>query len=598
MNALVSSVWCCVVLSLLCVHTFGESTNTFWSSSYNRTRTFSRRTRDTSSPAPIDCKLKSWTSWTPCDSCTDKTVRFQYVEHLSQFGGTRCVHSQWDEKLCPQEVEECNPQDQCGDMYACPESGRCIGQHLRCNGDNDCMQGSDEDDCQEIRERETKCVGMLPIPGAEKAIQGYNALSDVFVDRVLDHNYFGGICEYIYNGEWRMLTYDAFCENLYYSDDEKYFRMPYNFLSYRLVAQSTGQESSEYYSDATELLEAIKTENSFNMGVSVGVMYVEVGLSGSIEYAHLENITKYDSKDVGFLRLVSRVETTHFKMRSQDLMLHEDMLMSLMELPEVYDFGAYSRFISKFGTHYVTSGVMGGVLDYVVVVNKQVMIQEKLEWYEIGGCFGASLGLSTLITQGVTAKVQAKGEKCEKIGDRNKDQQTSSNAIVDVIGFVKGGTLGHSAAQLAIRDANTYRQWGKSLKYSPAVIDHETLPIYELVRSSTAAAQAGTRLPHLKRAWEEYMQQFNRCRCAPCRNNGVPLLSLTACSCICPNRYIGTACEKSQQTGGPTHGAWSCWSSWSACVSGTRTQSRECNNPAPNNDGLQCLGKSVQRKHC
>lgn len=63
----------------------------------------------------------------------------------------------------------------------------------------------------------------------------YNALSEVFVNPVLDPSYFGGICEYIYNGEWREMTYDSFCEHLHYGDDEKYFRKPYNFLSYRLL---------------------------------------------------------------------------------------------------------------------------------------------------------------------------------------------------------------------------------------------------------------------------------------------------------------------------------------------------------------------------
>lgn len=73
----------------------------------------------------------------------------------------------------------------------------------------------------------------------------------------------------------------------------------------------------------------------------------------------------------------------------------------------------------------------------------------------------------------------------------------------------------------------------------------QVLPIYELVRFSTAAAQARTRIPLLKQAWEEYIQQFNPCRCAPCRNNGVPVLSRTSCSCLCKEGYDGLACEKS-----------------------------------------------------
>lgn len=64
-------------------------------------------------------------------------------------------------------------------------------------------------------------------------------------------------------------------------------------------------------------------------------------------------------------------------------MLHEDMLQSLMELPEQYDFGAYSHFISEYGTHYVTQGIMGGILDYIVVINKEVMERRGKEWLTV-----------------------------------------------------------------------------------------------------------------------------------------------------------------------------------------------------------------------
>lgn len=60
-------------------------------------------------------------------------------------------------------------------------------------------------------------------------------------------------------------------------------------------------------------------------------------------------------------------------MRTKELMLHEDFYVSLMELPEQYDFGMYSRFFNTFGTHYVTEGTMGGTLEHIVVVNKTAM---------------------------------------------------------------------------------------------------------------------------------------------------------------------------------------------------------------------------------
>lgn len=54
-------------------------------------------------------------------------------------------------------------------------------------------------------------------------------------------------------------------------------------------------------------------------------------------------------------------------------MLDEGMLQSLMELPEQYDYGMYSKFIDDYGTHYITSGSMGGTYEYILVLDKAKM---------------------------------------------------------------------------------------------------------------------------------------------------------------------------------------------------------------------------------
>ncbi|XP_077360284.1 complement component C8 alpha chain isoform X2 [Festucalex cinctus] len=519
-----------------------------WITAHNRTSdATARRVRAVNRPIPVNCKLGLWSTWTPCNSCTDQKFRFRYLEKASQFGGTPCFETLWETLACPAATVQCLVPDYCGESFTCKETGRCISPSLRCNGEADCDDFSDEEGCDVFNRRNDKCSTLLTIPGAERGTQGYNALTGGFVDHVLDPKYFGGKCEYVYNGEWRKFTYDSFCENLHYNEDEKNYRKPYNYHAYRFVAEATSEGTEEYYNNVVSLLNARKTMSSFNLGVTVGISYARVGLSGSEESEFLRNISQHKSQDLGFIRLWSKVETAHFKIRSNRLMLHEDFYLSLMDLPEQYDFGIYSRIFNSFGTHYVTEGAMGGTLEYVVVVNKTSMAESKLEWTEAGSCIGASIGLNFKLGPFGGADVNVGGQLCGKGRPVLHVTDSGSAMIMDVITLVKGGNTDTSGGLLVIKDPDTYRKWGASLKYNPTVIEYEIMPIYELVRLSTASDQVGARLANLQRGLDEYLQQFSSCRCAPCRHNGIPVLTGTSCSCICKPGYQGEACEDTQR---------------------------------------------------
>jgi hypothetical protein len=49
-------------------------------------------------------------------------------------------------------------------------------------------------------------------------------------------------------------------------------------------------------------------------------------------------------------------------------------------------------------------------------------------------------------------------------------------------------------------------------------------------------------------------------------------------------------------------GGWSEWNEWSTCSAlcdgGFRIRERKCNNPAPQNDGLECIGCHVEFEEC
>lgn len=53
-----------------------------------------------------------------------------------------------------------------------------------------------------------------------------------------------------------------------------------------------------------------------------------------------------------------------------------------------------------------------------------------------------------------------------------------SAVVEDIITLVKGGILDSSSGVLVIRNPETYRSWGASLKYNPTLIEYEVSSIF------------------------------------------------------------------------------------------------------------------------
>lgn len=73
-------------------------------------------------------------------------------------------------------------------------------------------------------------------------------------------------------------------------------------------------------------------------------------------------------------------------------------------------------------------------------------------------------------------------------------------------------------------------------------------PIHEVLRHTNLGPLEAKR-QNLRRALDQYLMEFNSCRCGPCFNNGEPVLKGTRCECQCPLGREGLACEQMEQKG-------------------------------------------------
>lgn len=65
------------------------------------------------------------------------------------------------------------------------------------------------------------------------------------------------------------------------------------------------------------------------------------------------------------------IKVLNFTMKSNDLQLSNVFLEALNQLPLDYNYALYSRIFENFGTHYFTSGSLGGVYDLLYQYSRE-----------------------------------------------------------------------------------------------------------------------------------------------------------------------------------------------------------------------------------
>ncbi|MEE6458093.1 hypothetical protein FKM82_000172 [Ascaphus truei] len=562
-------------------------------------KALNRSPRETGAPSPIDCELSSWSNWSECDPCIKQKFRSRSIVTFGQYGGKRCLDSVGDTRSCKSDQICEDEKIDCKEDFEC-DTGRCIKRRLVCNADNDCGDLSDEICDQDPKSPCNKMEIELSEIG-RTAGNGVNILGMDTRSNPFDNEYFNGLCERVRDGNTRT-----------------YYRKPWNVATLTYQTKADKSFTTETFEDSMELITRIVKEStqSFQASLSLKMtpselndtkITVNAGLQTS-KNESLETIKEYSKKThKTFIRVLGNVQLATFQMRSRGAMLTSTFLEDIAFLPPAYDKGEYFRFLETYGTHYTVSGNLGGKYQLVYVLDTTVMKSKEITAKDVTDCLGYNVDIN-LQDKDIDGKAQIKNNNCDKTGTQSSGGANSSGVIENIISFVEGGTVNFATLldeNLVKKhkeiDVEDYVKWATSLVDAPVLIKQKPSPIYTLI--PVDVKDAHTKKQHLETAIEDYLDEFNVCKCRPCHNGGTVMLIDGECMCKCTVYFQGIACQspKSElyaKPNQPIDGQWGCWSASSSCIGGERTQTRQCNNPAPQPGGTQCQGDSVKKVPC
>lgn len=555
----------------------------FWRSSCHQLCERHDRRACNEQACPINCQLTEYGPWSDCSPCARKQFRTRFVARPAQFGGSACSEELTEERPCYPSTQCKLPPISCRDDFQC-DNGRCINSTLTCNRQNDCGDNSDERDCADLK---VVCpIEKRVAPGADLVGNGFDAMAEEPRGAVLDNMFMGGSC-IIKRPPSTLL----------------YHRVPHNFETLNIKAAVVEDFSTEPKPLITQVINMKQSTSSESSQQGQGHFFFPIFFfsgrsmtNSNSKKAAFEASKTTDSK---FLRVHQILPVSTFKVRDPgDLVLSQPFLQFLHALPLEYNYALYREIFQRFGTHYYSSGVLGGHYDLLYQYSREELKSSGETEEHIVGCLNRELTWSVILYT-----EHSRVSRCTDSRMTQKFQGSYVQASEKSFSLVKGGRTREAAAlawerQGPAPDKTSYKNWAKSVLENPAVVEYKLLPIVDLVRRIPCAV---TKRRHLRRALLQYLDEFDTCKCAPCPNNARPVLSGTECKCVCQTGTFGTNCERRAPdfTSEGVDGYWSCWGPWSNCgATMKRRRTRRCDNPSPLRGGQPCTGPDRQEEPC
>ncbi|XP_061550433.1 complement component C8 beta chain-like [Phycodurus eques] len=542
-----------------------------------------RSVGDQAQVQPVDCVLSEWSPWSSCDVCQGKRYRYAKLSQPSQFGGEPCDFHGREEEGCEVAARYTCINIPLCEGFLCSQTGRCIPRTLQCNGEDDCGDMSDEAQC---RMSQKPCRHEAEeYWGIENLAKGINILNSNLEGVVLDNRYYAGSCLPHYIQDVR-------------------FRKPYNLQQYTLQTKGSYDFSLEAFDSYSDYTDHTTKERMTQTTVSIGF-----AIPGIFEFGYNHNKAKYSKsvqkirrasgKAYSFIRAKAELELAQYMLKSDNLMLSPEFLQRLRSLPQSYVYGEYRQIYRDYGTHYITEAALGGEYEHTIILDKEKLQKTDYSLTDYKSCTQSGLKVGANI-YGVYVSVGFQGGSCDGLLNEMGEETSHGSMVEDTVAVVRGGSSESITALVSqkLPSPQLMKLWGEGVRFNPDFLRRTTRPLYELITSRDFTHDTILKR-NLKRALLEYLEEASPCRCAPCRNNGVAVLRGTRCDCVCPVGYSGRGCEVThRQKDIAVDGSWSCWGSWSSCSGRTKTRSRQCNNPAPGDEGLPCRGLQQESTEC